>query len=124
MPGVYVINTTLYLDPDTWDITLDDKNNLATVTNPYSCAQDVATACSVFQGENIYNVTIGVPYTDKILGFSPGTGAVQTWLETEALRLPYIQQASATVVNDSASRASSGVIVVVDTNGISSTINL
>lgn len=119
-----MINTTLLLDTDSWDITLDDKGNLATVENPYSCAQDVATACSVFLGENIYDSTIGVPYTDKILGFNPGTGAVQSWMEEQALRLDYISQASATIINDSATRACTGVIVVVDTNGTSSTVNM
>lgn len=119
-----MITLSLKLDTDTWDIGLDDKGNLQTVTNPYACAQDVATACSTFRGECIYNTAAGIPYYEKILGFNPGTGAVQTYLENEALRLSYIAQASATVINNNGTRASTGVIVTVDTNGTESTVNL
>ncbi len=115
---------SLLLDPDTWDIGLDASENIATTANPYACAQDVATACSAFTGECIYNTSIGIPYKDSILGFSPSSGTVQTWLQNEALRLPYIAQAQATIINNSSSRVSSGVITVVDTNGTQSTVNL
>lgn len=115
--------SSLYLNPDTWDIGLDGRNNIATVGNPYACAQDVATACSTFLGECIYQTGIGVPYNEKILGQNPGTGSVQTWLENEALRLPYIVDASATIVTGE-ERVATGVVVVVDQNGIESTINL
>ncbi|EPQ1166602.1 hypothetical protein NNV94_005680, partial [Klebsiella pneumoniae] len=36
---------SLKLDPDIWDLVLDELGNIATVENPYACAQDVATAC-------------------------------------------------------------------------------
>lgn len=119
-----MITLSLMLDTDSWDIGLDDRDNLQTVGNPYACAQDVATACSTILGECIYNKDAGIPYYEKILGFNPGSGAVQSYLENEALRLPYIAQASATVINDSGTRASTGVIVTVDTNGIQNTVNL
>lgn len=124
MPGGKVITSSLYLNPDAWDITLDDTGNLSVVENPYACAQDVATACSAFRGECIYDINIGVPYYPTILGKNPGTGVVQSALETEALRLPYIATADATVVVKRSDRECSGVIVVTDTNGISSTVNL
>lgn len=114
---------SLYLNPDTWDLELNGNNNLSTVGNPYACAQDVATACSTFRGECVYQTGIGVPYNAQILGHNPGTGSVQTWLENEALRLPYIADASATIVTGEA-RAVTGVIVVTDRNGTGSTINL
>lgn len=114
---------SLYLNPDTWDIALDGRGNIATVGAPYACAQDVATACSAFRGECIYQTGIGVPYNEQILGHNPGTGSVQTWLETEAMRLPHIADASATIVTGDKRRAE-GVIVVIDQNGITSTINL
>ncbi|KMK23089.1 hypothetical protein ABW11_20990 [Pluralibacter gergoviae] len=114
---------SLYLNPDTWDIELNSSNNLSTVGNPYACAQDVATACSAFRGECIYQTGIGVPYNEKILGQNPGTGSVQTWLENEALRLPYIADARATIVAGEA-RVATGVIVITDRNGTESTLNL
>lgn len=114
---------SLYLNPETWDIGLDALNNLAIVGNPYACAQDAATACSTFRGECIYQLDVGVPYNEQILGQNPGTGRIQTWLENEALSLPHIVNASATVVTGEA-RAATGVIVIVDQNGIQSTVNL
>lgn len=124
MPGENVITSSLYLNPDTWDIELDDTGNIAVVENPYACAQDVATACSAFRGECIYDVNIGVPYYPAIIGKNPGSGVVQSALETEALRLPYIATADATVVTNRAERVCGGVIVVTDTNGLSRTVNL
>lgn len=124
MPGDHVITASLYLDPDSWDIDLDDKGNIRVVGNPYACAQDVATACSTLRGECIYNTSAGIPYYENIMGVQPGAGAVQSYLENEAMRLPYIAQASATVINDSGARASTGVIVVVDTNGTEYTVNM
>ncbi|WP_414454302.1 hypothetical protein [Enterobacter roggenkampii] len=115
---------SLLLNPETWDIGLDDSNNFAIAENPYACTQDVATACSTFRGECIYDTTIGLPYKDSILGFNPSSGTVQTWLQNEALRLPIIAQAQATIINNSSSRISSGVITVVDTNGTQSTVTL
>ncbi|WJV53212.1 hypothetical protein PCO85_18845 [Prodigiosinella aquatilis] len=43
-----MITLSLMLDTESWDIGLDDRNNLQTVGNPYACSQDVATACSTF----------------------------------------------------------------------------
>lgn len=119
-----MITLSLYLNPDNWDIELDGKGNLRTTDNPYACAQDVATACSTLRGECIYNATAGIPYFENIMGVQPGAGAVQTYLENEAMRLPYIAQASATVISNSGTRASTGVIVVVDTNGTEYTVNM
>lgn len=46
--------TSLLLDVNTWDLVVDDLGNIATVDNPYACAQDVATACLAIRGECIY----------------------------------------------------------------------
>lgn len=115
---------SLLLNTYTWDITLDDKGNLAVVENPYAVTQDVACACSTFAGEVWYDITLGVPYFEKILGHQPGSNIVQSYLEKQALTLNHVKQATATVIKNNTTRASSGVITIVDTNGTTSTINL
>lgn len=63
--------TTLFLRPDTWDLTLDSSGNIATATDIYQQAQDVASACRTFSGEVYYDTGLGIPYDAEILG---GTG--------------------------------------------------
>lgn len=64
---------TLLLDRTTWDLVVDAARNIAVASDPYSKAQDVASACRLFQGELYYDTASGVPYFGRILGklFSP-----------------------------------------------------
>ncbi|PXW42180.1 hypothetical protein DET57_114172 [Klebsiella oxytoca] len=113
--------TSLLLDTDTWDLVVDELGNIATVDNPYACAQDVATACLAIRGECIYEKDTGVPYSE-LLNVPSSPFRIAASLQIEALRLPYITKAAATLANDKATRKVSGVIAVVDSNGIASTI--
>ena len=40
--------STLLLDPDTWDLTVDNNGNIAVAAPPYAVAQDVASAIRTF----------------------------------------------------------------------------
>lgn len=62
---------TLLLDTQAWDLLKDVRGNIAMATNPYSMAQDAASAIKVFQGECFYDVKKGVPYWASILGATP-----------------------------------------------------
>jgi hypothetical protein len=42
------MSTSIYLDPRTWDLTLDASGNIAVCTSTYRRAQDIASACRVF----------------------------------------------------------------------------
>ena len=57
---------TIYLQPDVWDLTLDASGNIALASQPYSLAQDAATAIRTFAGECYYDTTQGLPYFDEI----------------------------------------------------------
>src|SRR5208282_3676132 len=65
---------TLLLDQGTWDLLIDANGNIAVATEPYSLAQDAASAIKTFLGECYWNTAIGVNYP-SILGqpFSPAT---------------------------------------------------
>lgn len=75
---------SLFLDPVTWDLTLDASGNIAlcsaaapeptrTRRLAYAIAQNVACACRTFAGEVWYDTRLGVPYLPRILGRAPGT---------------------------------------------------
>lgn len=65
------MNTTLFLQPDTWDLELDADGNIAVASSVYQQAQDIASACRTFTGDLYYNTEEGIPYDSEILG---GTG--------------------------------------------------
>jgi hypothetical protein len=62
---------TLALDRTTWDLFLDARGDIAVASNPYSLAQDAASAIRLFSGELYYDTTQGVPYFGQILGQMP-----------------------------------------------------
>ena len=107
---------TLLLDTVTWDLTLDASGNIAVASDPYSVAQDVASACRTFLGEVWYDTTLGIPYFQNILGQSPPLAFLKAQLVAAALTVPgcanpvcYI----ASIVN----RKVSGQIQFTDSNG-------
>lgn len=61
---------TLFLDPRTWDLAVDTSGNLAIATNEYQQAQDIATSCRVFLGDDYYSKNDGIPYLESIMGQS------------------------------------------------------
>jgi len=76
--------TSLYLDPDTWDLAADSSGNIAVASDPYALAQNAATACRTFLGEVYYDTTIGVPFWQDILGHSPSLSIVKADLVAAA----------------------------------------
>lgn len=65
--------TTLYLDPATWDLTLDSGGNIAVAAAPWAVAQDAASEIRTFTGECWYDQLRGIPYWGDYIGkpFSP-----------------------------------------------------
>lgn len=61
---------TLFLLPDTWDLTKDTQGNIAIATDEYQQAQDIASSCRVFYGDDYYNKQDGIPYLESIMGKS------------------------------------------------------
>lgn len=62
---------TLLLDRSTWDLVVDAQGNIAVASEPYSQAQDAASAIKLFEGELYYDTSKGVPYWEQILGRAP-----------------------------------------------------
>ncbi len=108
---------TMQLDTSTWDLTLDGNGNLAIAEESYSVAQDVASACLVFSGECYYDNTLGIPWKEEVLGRRPSPGFIAQKMQAEALKLPVVEDALASVFFDKNTRTTRGTIRVTDING-------
>lgn len=108
--------STLLLTQDTWDLCADALGNIAMASEPYSYAQDVASACRLFLGELWYNSQKGVPYLEDILGHLPTEDALRQFLIEAALSVDGVVKADV-IVNSFDSRTITGNIQFVDING-------
>ena len=79
---------TLLLVPDTWDLTVDATGNIAQASDPYSQAQDAASAIRTFRGECYYNTLLGIPYWSNVLGKWPPLSLVKAYIVAAALTVP------------------------------------
>lgn len=100
--------STLYLDPASWDLTLDANHSIALALPPYERAQSVANACRLWSGEAPYNTNRGIPYETEILGKQPPQRVMAGWYEREAVTVPGVVSASAVLQYDN--RALTGQI--------------
>lgn len=100
--------STIYLDPDSWDLALDASRNIALAVAPYERAQTVANACRLWLGEAPFNTERGIPYESEVLGKQPPQRVLAGWYEREALTVPGV--ASATAVLQYANRGLTGQI--------------
>lgn len=107
---------TIFLHPDTWDLVLDDAGNIAMAKDPYSKAQDVASAVRLFKGELYYNTIKGIPYFEETLGKKQSYALYQYRLEKAALTVPGIVRAKANVIGRE-NRVLSGQILFTDEQG-------
>jgi hypothetical protein len=92
-----ISHRTFLLDWSTGDSCLDAQGNVAVADAPYSIAQDVATALSTFLGEPWYDNSRGVPYWQGIFGQRPPASYVTSQLEAQALLVPDVATAQASI---------------------------
>jgi hypothetical protein len=123
-PASSINHTTWLLDWETGDSCLDAAGNIAVASAPYSIAQDVATQVSTFLGECWYDKTQGVPYWQQILGKRPPASLIASLFEAQALLVPDVQTATATIGGLNKQRGAIGQMIVTDTDGVQSTLPL
>ena len=107
---------TLLLDQTQWDLVADAAGNIAMATEPYSRAQDVASACRLFLGEQWYNTDAGVPYYTDVLGPAPNLQIIREGLIAAALTVPGVTSA-AVAISSFNDRTLTGQIQFTDTTG-------
>ena len=111
---------TLLLGVNTWDLLLDISGNIAVASEPYSQAQDAASACRVFSdsradtsGECWYNTTLGVGYK-KMLGKAPNVPLIKAKMVSQALLVPGVNSAKVFVTGVVDRRVTGQVQVTTD----------
>lgn len=113
---------TLFLSPDTWDLTLDAFGNVALASAPYSLAQDAASAVRTFLGEVYYDTTQGVPYSQDILGHLPSLALVKADLVAAAMTVPGVDSAQVFITSFE-NRVLGGQVQVTDGAGVTTATN-
>ena len=112
---------TLLLDTASWDLTLDASGNVAVASEPYSLAQDAASALRTYLGEVFYNTTLGVPYLQQIFGKTPSLPLLREELVAVAETVPDVASAEVffTQVTD---RIVSGQVQVTPASGLPTSV--
>lgn len=85
--------STLLLDQSTWDLVRDANGNIALASEPYSLAQDAASAIKTFLGECYWDTMVGIPWLTQILGQRPSLALVKAQLVAAAETVPDVASA-------------------------------
>ena len=114
---------TLLLDQDTWDLCVDAAGNIAVASNPYSQAQDVASAIMTFEGECIYDATLGIPYWDEVLGMLPPVSVYTEYVTDAAYTIDGIVEAKCNI-NSFSERSLKAQLVFINEDGEESGVTI
>ena len=108
---------TIFLVPSTWDLVADVNGNIAMAQEPYSLAQDAASAILLFLGDYWYNTTLGIPYFQQIFGQKLDLAITKSLFIQAALTVPGVIGAKC-YISKFSGRKITGQVQVSDTNGI------
>ena len=108
---------TLYLTPDSWDITLDSSGRIARSTQAYAIAQNVANAVRLFTGEAFFAMDEGIPHFDIELGKTrPALSVLRARMGEAALDVEGVLDAQITL-DDVQERKLTGEILLIVADG-------
>lgn len=103
---------TMLLDAATWDLAVDANGNMAAAGEPYSLAQDAASAIRTFSGECYWDTSQGIPYLAQVFGRNPSLAALKSMLIGAAMTVEGVASAQC-FITVASSRAVSGQVQVV-----------
>lgn len=112
---------TLLLSPGSWDLLLDSSGNIALATEPYSLAQDAASAIRTLQGEVYYDTTQGIPYMTEVFNGLPPLELYRAQCVAAALTVPDVSAAQVFFTGIDETRTLSGQVQVTGPSGQSAT---
>jgi hypothetical protein len=107
---------TLFLS-NAWDLALDSSGNIAMASNPYSLAQDAASACRTAVGDLIYAPADGIPYFTQVLGQLPPLNDIRSMYVAAAMQVPDVVAAQV-FFSSFNNRTLSGQLQVTDRAGV------
>lgn len=90
---------TLLLDRSDWDLVIDANRNIAVADDPYSKAQDAASAIRLFEGECWYDTSRGVPYWTQVLAKFPPIALLKAKFVAAALTVPGVVSAQCFILS-------------------------
>src|SRR5271170_6953252 len=113
----------MLLDTATWDLVVNLQGNWAIAGDPYSQAQDAASACRLVEGELWFDTTAGIPYlslastSGVVLGQSPPPQVVKQLMIDQALSVPGVVTAVVFLTGPGVSRQLGGQIQITNDDG-------
>lgn len=107
---------TLFLDLSDWDLCADASGNIAMATDPYSLAQDAASAIRMWLGEYWFDTTQGVPYLNIFGQFPVPLAYLKSQLISAALTVPEVTSAAIFLNTLGTSRQLTGQVQVKSDN--------
>lgn len=108
---------TLYLNPDSWDITLDSSGRIARSTQAYAIAQNVANAVRLFTNEAFFAMDEGIPHFEIELGYTrPALSVLRARMREAALNVEGVLDAQITL-DDVQDRKLTGEILLTVADG-------
>lgn len=105
---------SLLIDNTYNDLLVDLSGNIAVTKNPYQLAQSVACAVRMFRGECKYDVTLGIPYFDTVLGKLPSQNTVNSLIRAEAETVRDVINIAVSTGLTTGNRTSYGIIAFND----------
>ena len=102
-----------------WDIHVDDAGNIATVTDDYAIAQNIANAVRLFVGDAYFEKSKGIPYFESVLGERYATSQsvlIHRWRQA-ALSVTGVTDCEPTPIYDNDGRVIGGNIIATTVNG-------
>lgn len=116
--GELMAGHTLFLDLDTWDLTLDSGGGIAVTSGAYGIAQNVANAVRLFTNDAYYDTERGIPHFIVDLGLMPMQAVVRNRWSTAARGVDGVASATSEVRSfDEGTRVLTGVISLETTDG-------
>jgi hypothetical protein len=106
---------SISLNQETWDLELDDFNNIKIITNSNAIAQNVATALRTVKGEQYYQNDKGIPYFN-VLGENVPINFISALLEQEALKVADVASVRADL-DQLSNRKLTGTVFFIDSLG-------
>ena len=110
---------TLLLDQVSWDLTVDAAGNIAVASDPYSQAQDAASAIKTFLGECYFDTTVGINYLGQVFARPIPMALLKQVLVQAALTVPGVTSAQV-VISALTNRTVSGQVQISNSNGATS----
>lgn len=104
--------STLLLENGSWDLVLNAAGNIAVASEPYSLAQDAASAIQTYEGEAFWDTSLGLPYLTQVFGGAPPSISVlKSLFAAAALTVDGVASAQVFIVSAS-NRSISGQVQV------------